>query len=166
VLGAQNSLLIYNCARVDGNVLTREDNKKSQIHPEKFISNVDVRSTGSLTSWVADLSNLTDGEGMFGECANLTTFVGDLSSLTNGYRMFYKCNSLTSFTSDLSSLTNGQQMFYTCILDAESLECIAETLPTVSSGNIDIGDSTYATEEVIATIKGKGWTLMSNGVAL
>ena len=77
--------------------------------------------------------------------------------------MFANCIQLTTFIGDLSSLTSGLNMFGNCNLNAESLECIAETLPTVSGGTIDIGASTNATDEVIATIKGKGWTLTSNG---
>ena len=94
----------------------------------------------TLTSWVADLSNLTNGDNMFSGCTGLTTFVGDLSSLTSGDNMF-----------------NG------CTLDAESLEILAENLPTVTSGTIDFSASTNATADVIATIKAKGWTLKSNG---
>lgn len=92
----------------------------------------------TLTSWVADLSNLTVGDNMFYGCTNLTTFVGDLSSLTSGVGMF-----------------NG------CTLDAESLEILAENLPVVSGGLIDIGIQTNATDEVIATIESKGWTISS-----
>ena len=99
-------------------------------------------------------------------CSTLTSFCGDLSSVTDGSGMFENCTNLTSFCGDLSSLTVGARMFYNCILDAESLECIAETIPTVTSGSIDIGASTNATDEVIATIKGKGWTVNSNGTAL
>lgn len=97
----------------------------------------------TLTSWVADLSNLTVGDNMFKGCTGLTVFVGDLSSLTSGVGMFNDCK-----------------------LDKESLEILAENLPTVTGGTIDIGAQTNATAEVIATIKGKGWTVTSNGTAL
>lgn len=120
----------------------------------------------ALELFIGDLSSLTDGNQMFCGCLKLKSFAGDLSSLTNGQGMFFGCAELTSFTSDLSSLTNGSSMFENCNLDVESLECIAETLPTVASGSIDIGASTNATAEVIAEIKGKGWTLYSNGTTI
>ena len=125
---------------VEGNV-AYVGSTKHVIAPEKFQTAAQMPTT--LTSWVADISNLTNGDNMFKGCTGLTTFVGDLSSLTSGNDMF-----------------NG------CTLDAESLEILAENLPTVTSGTIDIGASTNATDEVIATIKGKGWTVNSNGTAL
>ena len=114
---------------------------KHVIAPDKFQTAAQMPAT--LTSWVADLSNLTNGDNMFNGCTGLTVFVGDLSSLTSAVDMF-----------------NG------CTLDSESLEILAENLPTVSGGTIDIGASTNATDEVIATIKGKGWTVKSNGTDL
>lgn len=114
---------------------------KHVIAPEKFETAAQMPAT--LTSWVADLSNLTNGDEMFKGCAGLTVFVGDLSSLTSAVDMF-----------------NG------CTLDEDSLEILSENLPTVTSGIIDIGASTKATAEMIATIKGKGWTVKSNGTAL
>ena len=125
---------------VEGNV-AYVGSTKHVIAPEKFQTAAQMPAT--LTSWVADLSNLTNGDNMFNGCTGLTVFVGDLSSLTSGVDMF-----------------NG------CTLDSESLEILAENLPTVSGGTIDIGASTNATEEVIATIKGKGWTVKSNGTDL
>ena len=97
---------------------------------------------------------------MFYDCAKLTSFTSDLSSLTNGRNMFYDCAKLTSFTSDLSSLTNGRNMFTGCKLDADSLECIAETLPTVTgSHEIDISYNCSDADAQAAydTITGKGW---------
>ena len=126
-----------NTTSVEGNV-AYVGSEKHVIAPEKFQTAAQMPST--LTSWVADLSNLTNGDNMFSGCTGLTTFVGDLSSLTSGDNMF-----------------NG------CTLDAESLEILAENLPTVTSGTIDFGASTNATADVIATIKAKGWTLKSNG---
>ena len=125
---------------VEGNV-AYVGSTKHVIAPDKFQTAAQMPAT--LTSWVADLSNLTNGDNMFNGCTGLTVFVGDLSSLTSGVDMF-----------------NG------CTLDAESLEILAENLPTVSGGTIDIGASTNATEEVIATIKGKGWIVKSNGTDL
>ena len=125
---------------VEGNV-AYVGSTKHVIAPDKFQTAAQMPTT--LTSWVADLSNLTNGDNMFNGCTGLTVFVGDLSSLTSGVDMF-----------------NG------CTLDSESLEILAENLPTVSGGTIDIGASTNATEEVIATIKGKGWTVKSNGTDL
>ena len=125
---------------VEGNV-AYVGSEKHVIAPDKFQTAAQMPAT--LTSWVADLSNLTNGVNMFNGCTGLTVFVGDLSSLTSAVDMF-----------------NG------CTLDSDSLEILAENLPTVSGGTIDIGASTNATEEVIATIKGKGWTVKSNGTDL
>ena len=125
---------------VEGNV-AYVGSTKHVIAPEKFQTATTMPAT--LTSWVADLSNLTDGTAMFNGCKGLTTFVGDLSSLTN-----------------------GTEMFSGCTLDAESLEILSDNLPTVTSGTIEIGAQTNATDEVISTIKAKGWTVTSNGAAL
>lgn len=125
---------------VEGNV-AYVGSTKHVIAPEKFQTAVQMPNT--LTSWVADLSNLTDGTAMFKGCTGLTTFIGDLSSLTN-----------------------GTEMFSGCTLDAESLEILSDNLPTVTSGTIEIGAQTNATDEVISTIKAKGWTVTSNGAAL
>lgn len=156
---------VYNAS---GKVIT-------SIRPERMISGFRANSATGLKSFVGDLSNLktanygeTDAfdNKTFYNSSALETFIGDLSSLTDGKYMFNGCTALTSFCGDLSSLTDGTRMFYGCNLDAESLECIADTLPTVTSGTIEIGASTNATDEVIATIKGKGWTLKSNETTL
>jgi hypothetical protein len=113
----------------------------------------------ALELFIGDLSSLTDGNTMFANCSELKSFAGDLSSLTNGNSMFMNCYALTSFTSDLSSLENGSSMFNGCKLDAESLECIAETLPTVSGSIIGIGYNCPAADAQAAydTITAKGW---------
>jgi hypothetical protein len=90
----------------------------------------------SLTSWVADLPNLTVGDGMFNGCSGLTTFIGDLGALTSGVDMFAGCQ-----------------------LSVESVEFIADTLPTVESGTITLGTTTEAHAEAIAEIEAKGWTV-------
>ena len=148
---------------VEGNV-AYVGSTKHVIAPEKFQTAAQMPAT--LTSWVADLSNLTDDTAMFKGCTSLTTFVGDLSSLTNGTEMFSGCTSLTTFVGDLSALTSGVDMFSGCTLDKDSLEILADNLPTVTGGTIEIGAQTNATDEVISTIKNKGWTVTSNGTAL
>lgn len=70
--------------KVEGNV-AYVGSTKHVIAPEKF--QTATRMPTTLTSWVADLSNLTVGDSMFFDCG-LTTFVGDLSSLTSGTGMF------------------------------------------------------------------------------
>jgi hypothetical protein len=106
------------------------------------------------------MPNLKNGHYMFRANTALISFCGDLSSLTNGYGMFLESTKLTSFCGDLSSLTNGSAMFSGCKLDAESLECIADTLPTVTTGAIDIGYNCSAADAQAAydSITGKGWT--------
>ena len=133
--------------KVNGNVATLQEGSQAiievEICPEKFVDGCDFSNGTKLESWVSDMPNLTDGTAMFKNCSKLTTFIGDLSSLET-----------------------ADEMFYGCTLDAESLEILADTLPTVTGGTIDIGASTNATADVIATIKGKKWTLKSNGTAL
>lgn len=126
---------------VEGNVAYVGVGLKEVIAPDKFQTAAQMPAT--LTSWVADLSNLTNGDYMFKNCTGLTVFVGDLSSLTSAVGMFYGC-----------------------ALDEDSLEILSENLPKVSDGTIDIGASTNATADMIAEIKSKGWTVMSNGAAL
>lgn len=70
--------------KVEGNVAYVGD-VKHVIAPEKF--QTATRMPTTLTSWVADLPNLTVGDNMFFDCG-FTTFVGDLSSLTSGAGMF------------------------------------------------------------------------------
>lgn len=113
-----------------------------------------------LEIWSGDMPNLKYGYCMFANCSNLESFCGDLSSLTSGSYMFNSCNALTSFCGDLSSLTDGSAMFDGCKLDAESLECIADTLPTATGGTIKIGYNCAAADAQAAydTITGKGWT--------
>lgn len=119
--------------------------EKHVIAPEKFETAAQMPST--LTSWVADLSNLTVGDNMFKGTA-LTTFVGDLSSLTSGVDMFYGCR-----------------------LDFESLEIIAETLPTVTGSPVihigligNVGGISDEERVIISQIESKGWdATMQNG---
>ena len=85
----------------------------------------------NLTSFSSDLSNLTNGGGMFLWCIKLTSFSSDLSSLTNGTTMFDKCTNLTSFNGDLPSLTNGTQMFGGC----KNLTSFSSDLSNVTNGN-------------------------------
>ena len=117
---------------VEGNV-AYVGSTKHVIAPEKFQTAAQMPET--LTSWVADLSNLTVGDGMFANTA-LTTFIGDLSSLTSGVDMFTGCS-----------------------LTVESVEFIADTLPTVTSGTITLGNRTDAHDEAVAEIEAKGWTV-------
>lgn len=97
--------------------------------------------------------------------SSITSFTGDLPSLTTGTFMFYSCSNLTSFTGDLSSLTTGTDMFLGCKLDLTSVNLIANSLPTLTSGShpITIGvDSTQVTQAqqdaANATLVSKGWT--------
>ena len=121
----------------------------------------------ALTSFNSDLSSLTNGTDMFNWCSKLASFSSDLSSLTNAMGMFAYCYSLKSFSSDLSSLTNGAGMFTNCKLDTVSVQHIADTINTVSSGNITIfiGNSTPNNQEEAAfnTIASKGWSVYVNG---
>jgi hypothetical protein len=148
---------------VDGNVAII-NGVKTLIEPEKYVSGFYANTASNLTSWVSDMPNFNNADGhagTFSGCTSLTTFIGDLSSLENGGSMFNDCTSLTTFIGDLSSLTNGESMFNGCKLDAESIECIAETLPTVTNKpRIHIGyncSAAYA-QSAYDVIIGKGWT--------
>ena len=122
---------------VEGNV-AYVGSTKHVIAPEKFQTAAQMPAT--LTSWVADLSNLTVGDNMFKGTA-LTTFIGDLDSLTSGVDMF-----------------NG------CTLDDESWEIIADTLPTVEGEHIiHMGIYTVDTwsslkSDCLEVIEDKGWS--------
>lgn len=82
--------------------------------------------------------------------------------------MFCHCENLTTCITDLSSLTSGQYMFSECKLDAESLECIADTINDVRSlttsaevtKNISIcyNCSAAAAQAAKTAIEAKGWT--------
>lgn len=123
-------------------------------------------SCGELTSFSGDLPMLNDGHYMFESCGMLTSFSGDMPSLSRGERMFMYCYELTSFSGDLSSLDNGEYMFSECKLDLESVQRIADSLPSYDSGShpITIGvDSFEVTQgqqdEANTTIVTKGWTV-------
>lgn len=71
-----------------------------------------------LQEWDSDLSNLTNGYGMFFGCSELSAFYGDLSSLTTGDFMFSTCPKLTicqddfaTSTINLSNLESANGMF-------------------------------------------------------
>lgn len=121
----------------------------------------------NLTSFTGDMPALTNGTDMFYWCNNLTSFKGKLTALTNGVYMFSNCSNLTSFESDLSALTSGSNMFSKCKLDLASVNRIATSIPSYTSGShpITIGvDSTKVSTEQQATantiIVGKGWTVI------
>ena len=128
-----------NTTSVVGNV-AYVGSTKHVVAPEKFQTAATMPNT--LTSWVADLSNLTNGNNMFNGCTGLTTFIGDLSSLTSGVGMFAGCT-----------------------LDDESLEILAENLPEVT-GSPEIhlgllgtaaGSLSEIEEALVAQIEQKGW---------
>lgn len=156
---------VYNGA---GDVITT-------IRPERMVRGFNAKTAPNLKSFIGDLSNLKTAkcgnnhdDKTFYSSSALELFIGDLSSLTDGYCMFYHCNKLNTFISDLSNLTNGQCMFEDCKLDAESLECIADTINDVRSWTtstevtkqIDIGYNCSAADAQAAqiAIEAKGWT--------
>lgn len=178
---------------VEGNI-AYVGSEKHVIAPEKFQTATTMPAT--LTSWVADLSNLEEASSSFAGCAALDTFIGDLSSLTNGFNMFKGCTSLKTFIGDLSSLTDGRGMFGDgaiqtgssgfCKLDIDSLECIANTIKDVNYREGDetslpplpgqsyelwlgLASETFPSErssKAIDVIQSKGWTVFINGTPL
>lgn len=119
----------------------------------------------SLPSFTGDLSSITEGDMMFRFCDTLTSFSGDLSSLSTAYAMFEGDENFTSFDGNLSSLTDGEDMFHDCKLDLDSVNRIAESLPTYTSGthkitiSVDKSLVTQAQQNAAnVIIVGKGWT--------
>lgn len=177
-----------NATKVIGNFVYGSGGKViDTIRAERMVSGFSGRDATGLTEWVADMPNLkdcaTEGQGTAGcfyDLHNLTTFIGDLSSLVNGDFMFYHCNTLETFIGDLSSLENGTQMFTKineagCKLNAESVECILESIPTYTSGTHELGLSIHvdavetfneitgaqlpATKGSSLNVSYKGWTI-------
>lgn len=91
----------------------------------------------NITSFNIDLNNLVEGGMMFSN-SGLEVFVSNLSNLSDGAKMF-AYSKLTTFVGDLSSLVDGLGMFIKCKLNPQSVMHIADSLPTVSSGNIALG---------------------------
>lgn len=165
------------CVRVENNFMYDSSNNiVGQIKPERFISGFYASNASHLlTSWVGDMPNLefgcNSGEGLFDNASSLTTFIGDLSSLTNGKRMFYGCTALTTFIGDLSSLSDGSNMFFDTNLSVESVEIIADTLPEITNSavmTIKHRTPPSSTTELTAymtamtPIVDKGWSLTTN----
>lgn len=164
------------CVRVENNFMYDSSNEViRQIKPERFISGFYALEASGLTSWVGDMPNLesayVQGRGMFDDNSSLTTFIGDLSSLTDGHKMFYYCIALTTFIGDLSSLTDGDRMFGETQLSVESVEIIADTLPEITNSatmTIFLHTPPSSTTELTAymtamsPIVDKGWNLYTN----
>lgn len=177
-----------NATKVIGNFVYGSDGKViDTIRAERMVSGFYGYTATGLTEWVADMPNLKNGEESFNLYAaptpTLTTFIGDLSSLVDGSYMFYGCTSLETFIGDLSSLENGSNMFYTGgwpdkspKLNAESVECILESIPTYTSGthSLDLGihvDAVETFNEItgaqlpatkgseLTNVSYKGWTI-------
>lgn len=92
-----------------------------------------------LTTFKADLSNLTNGSGMFDYCFKLESFrCNNLSSLTCGATMFSNCGKFTSFFYDLPSLTNGKYMFSNCY----NLKTFSSNLSSLTNGEYMFSDCT------------------------
>lgn len=184
-----------NTVSVIGNVLTQATNnnipevRTTLIAPEKFVS--DIAAPSTITEWVADMPNFVTSKttseklATFYNCHALTTFIGDLSSLKYAQGMFSGCSSLETFIGDLSSLeygtvslTSGSTgMFTGTNLSVESVENIADTLPTIVAdttknlyGVIQITWNSLTSDaakqqELVDALSGivdKGWALVTN----
>ena len=191
----QSVTLPPNTVSVIGNVLTQASSnnisevRTTLIAPEKFVSDIGVPST--ITEWIADMPNFVtsdttgEKEATFYDCDALTTFIGDLSSLKYAHGMFSGCSSLETFIGDLSSLeygtvslTSGSTgMFTGTNLSVESVENIADTLPTIVAdttknlyGVIQITWNSLTSDaakqqELVGALSGivdKGWALVTN----
>ena len=100
--------------------------------------------------WLYQLPSLRNGDNMFSPTKLAATYNGRIS--------------LWKFVGNLQSLESGVNMFAGCSLDYESVRRIADTLPTVTTGTITIGidytlETNTATQEALAVIIGKGWTV-------
>lgn len=128
-----------------------------------LVTGTQMFESTKIASWKGELKSLETGTSMFAGCTSLQTFVSDMNALETGTNMFNGCTGLTSFTGDLSALVDGTGMFTGCKLDIESVEIIADSIPTVTSGTIDLGVAAalIGTEELaslVADIQAKGWT--------
>jgi hypothetical protein len=128
-----------------------------------LVTGTQMFESTKIASWKGELKSLVTGTSMFAGCTSLQTFVSDMNALETGTNMFNGCTGLTSFTGDLSALVDGTGMFTGCKLDIESVEIIADSIPTVTSGTIDLGVAAalIGTEELaslVADIQAKGWT--------
>lgn len=92
---------------------------------------------------------------MFNSCNELKSFSGALSSLTNGTGMFAGAY-IEDFSSSLPVLETGDEMFYGCRLTAQSVKQILNTIPTVTSGTIDLGIA-GAPDESLADDAATAW---------
>jgi hypothetical protein len=100
--------------------------------------------------WLYQLPSLKNGDNMFSPTKLAATYNGRIS--------------LWKFVGNLQSLESGVDMFAGCALDYESVRRIADTLPIVTTGNVTIGidytlETDTATQEALAVIRGKGWTV-------
>ena len=162
--------------------------------PNLNIADDMFHASENLVNVKANFPLLDSGARMFMGSPNLKSFEGDLSHISNASQMFYNCTSLTSVNFNnchLGYLNNASAMFYGCNLDETSVGNIAESLPTVTSGNISLGvdlSNVYATRAVVKptigypwyenewqlgqfipllqTIVDKGWTVELNGKSL
>lgn len=124
----------------------------------------------SLVKFVARLSSLEIADNMFYGCTELRYFKAiNLGKLHQAFGMFSGCFNMTQFDGDLSALEDGEDMFYGCKLGVRTLQRIANTIKTHSSGThkITIGmnckESEYETSSYkkhIDTIKEKGWEVL------
>lgn len=118
----------------------------------------------ALESFNVDMSSLKNAYSMFGGCSNLTSFSSDLSSLTNGEDMFHNCYNLESFAGDLSNLTNGGSMFYNTSLPQWNLD-----LPKLTDGgNMFTASNGFGDNSMISQIESFTGDLSSlrNGQAM
>lgn len=160
----------------EGGAMFQKCNKLSSFIGDlsSLTRSVDMfRYCQKFSSFIGDLNSLKDGRSMFYQCEILTEFNSDLSSLTDGRDMFYG-TSLAEFDSDLSSLTNGDNMFGETNLSLKSVECIAETIPTIDTmSTLTITWNPQLTEDkrqsfvdILSRIVDKGWTLLTDSELL
>jgi hypothetical protein len=119
---------------------------------------------------------------MFYGCSKLTAFeISNTSNLSDATGMFSGCTSLETFNGDCSKIIRyACNMFQGCKLNKESVQRIADTLPTYQPptkksedvnkpGNITIHVNKSLPQEdldyiksLFNTIKEKGWTVSTN----
>lgn len=124
----------------------------------------------SLVKFVARLTSLEVADNMFYGCTELRYFKAiNLGNLISAFGMFSGCFKMTQFDGDLSALEDGEDMFYGCKLGVRTLQRIANTIKTHTSGThkITIGmnckETEYETSSYkthIDTIKEKGWEVL------
>lgn len=121
----------------------------------------------TLKDFYATLPELERAENMFYGCTELKYFYADgENKLERAFGMFSGCTNLKEFYGDLSNLDDGEDMFYGCKLNLKSLQRIANSIKTHTSGThtitLGINSTAQSVETALNTIRSKGWNVITS----